>query len=422
MIAMLFLKPFLKLQLRLPLTALFLLFIGLISQSPVLAHGGKMLDENQNAIFAAASFSYRSNGTVEKDENWRIPGVMMGGEAYPVEQGAVLDDAFIQANYEFYPSYEVKAKIASHGGGDHSEVEFEHFWLEKHLASDSGSSDWQAVFAAGKMAGSFTPSANWHSSLATFSEAPLNADVFFGRFYNDTGIRATASLAGFSLGVEVFNGDAFPATAGEGSADLFLHYQLNTDNAWFKTGIWAMQSKAEERGDERFSAEHSHGSGSSAATPLDARFTGTNDLQGAFIDTAVTFAENWQLSFFAEGILQQSTGTVDILDNGRSAEVDLDYAGWQVESALAFKAHQLALRYERLATENHIKASSPAFVADDANLLSRDFTPERFAVSYRWHFNPMLTLRSEYIVDDSTENSNNRFVVGFVWQNRLWQQ
>lgn len=384
------------------------------------AHGIATYSQlEQDHIQAAASFSYRNHDAIDDQQYFYIPGIMMGGEAVEQSNGAVLDDAFVFGRYNFYQGYTANVKIAAHGGGDHSELEFEHFWLEKRLGEKE---QLNTLIAVGKMSGNFTPSASWHSSTSTFSEAPLNADVFFGRYYNETGVSAAINQGSFSLGLNVFNGDAFPANSGEGSYTLFSKYQSQTKHWELSTGVWAMQSKANLRADDRYTSGHSHGNTLVSATPLDIRFTGDNILFGAHFYSKYNISNAWNVSFYIEAIQQQSEGVVDVVDNGRSADVELQTFGWQVEPAIAFHTHRLSIRYEQLTTENTITASAASFVASDAQLNSSGLEPERLSVSYQWQFNPRLSLRTEYIIDDASPQSHNRAMLGLVWQAQLWQR
>lgn len=373
----------------------------------------------QDHLQAAASFSYRSENAIDARTFFHPPGIMMGGEATPPNKGAILDDAFIFGRYDFYQGYTANVKIAAHGGAGHSQVEFEHFWLEKRVGDKNALN---TLFAVGLMSGTFTPSASWHSSTSTFTEAPLNADVFFGRYYNETGASITLNQGGFSVGFNAFNGDAFPASPGEQSYTIFSQYRAQTSHWNIATGVWAMQSSAEYRGDARYSGGHSHGNSLSNTQPLDVRFSGDNTLYGAHLYSQYTFNAAWRISIYIEAIEQQSKGQVNIIDNGRNGQVDLQTFGWQIEPAIAFHTHQLAIRYEQLTSENNIVASAASFLANDANLNNVGFDPERLSVSYQWQFNPRLALRSEYIRDDSTPKSHNRATIGLVWQATLWQR
>lgn len=384
----------------------------------VVAHDTTQL-LGEPGIRAAAAFTWRSEAVVEPDAFWRIPGVQMGGEAWPAEAGFALDDAHLMARYAIGEYTQVSAKLSSHGGGaDHNGVELDHLFISHSWATVP------VVLSAGRMSGAFAPSAAWHSSLERFSEAPLLSDVFFGRYFDDDGLRVKfVSASGITLGAEAWAGRAFPATSGSdgGSADVFLNYEWH-GNAWSgRSGIWAMHAKALRRADARYSGAHAHSTPLNAL-PADIRFTGTSQLGGAWLQTRFEFNDVWAVMLDAEWAASRVDG--DILDATRRAGLDADYSAWFVTPAVEIGRHTFAVRYEGMAYENRISGPAAAVLAQHAGLMAAANTPRRISMQWRWQITPELALRAEYIRDESLPEAamqkRDRVALGIVWQQALW--
>ncbi|CAA0125826.1 Uncharacterised protein [BD1-7 clade bacterium] len=382
--------------------------LALISTTAV-AHKAEELNTR---IDASASFSYRTNGAVDKTDYWRIPGLMMGGEATPVPKGVSLDDAQLRGTWKADDNNYVFAKISAHGDGSHNELELEHLWYMFQLKPEHVG----MRLELGQMAGIFTPSANWHASTDTFSEAPLIADAFFGRYFIDKGARISTQFDNFDIGLSLWNGDSFPASSGDGSGDIFINYQANFDGWQVSAGVWGMVAQADLRGDERYSDGHSHSNIN--PPPTDIRFSGTSYLGGLHAGLQIPLADSLAMDFRGEWLTETSDG--EILDSNRRADLKGDYAGYLFEAALIVDRHRISFRQEGLILDNTISGPSAQILAEEANLINNGKDPERFTVSWRWQIIDQFTLRTEWVNDSTVEDNRQRFVIGGVWQQNLF--
>src|SRR5690606_13299209 len=154
-----------------------------------------------------------------------------------------------------------------------------------------------------------------------FADASLTSDAFFGRHFHDDGIRLWRHQPdGFSFGAEIWHGNAFPATPGNGAADLFANLHRQYGHLTLNVGGWLMLANAEHREDHRYSESHSHGGGGAAAEIV---FEGETRLAGlhALLDWKLAHARHLRLE--AEWIALDTEG--EIAYDTRHADLDSRY-------------------------------------------------------------------------------------------------
>ncbi|HEY7772016.1 MAG TPA: hypothetical protein VIC26_02455, partial [Marinagarivorans sp.] len=96
------------------------LAIGFVANADLQAH--TEIPENRQAYLrTTASFTYRNTGTLNNAQTTNadqsIPGALMGGEAYPVQAGAMLDDAQLNALWIAPAGYGLHANLSAHQHG-----------------------------------------------------------------------------------------------------------------------------------------------------------------------------------------------------------------------------------------------------------------------------------------------------------------
>ena len=282
------------------------------------------------------------------------------------------------------------------------------------------------------MPAAFSPSASWHSSSGYYSEAPLISDVFFGRHFNDDGIRLElGGEEGLSVGVEGWRGKSFPATAHESSDtfDAYLKYRLKTNKLETSLGFWGMTADAQQRADERYVEGGGHSHGVVSAPPADVRFTGSTDMLGSWVSALYRVNNHLAAGLNAEFINSEVDG--EILDDiPRSANIKGDYQGWVVSPFIEWGVHRFSVRHEGLALNNTVTGVSAAALSSGAGLTKTGEDAERFSAQWRWQFHKHLALRAEAVFDDTmpatlasaSAESNNRFNLGVVWAQQLWKK
>ena len=384
-------------------------FICLFSTAAVYAHV-----ETDRVSFVAANIHLRfaNKGSVENNQPWLIPGTLMGGEALPVEKGLDIQDMQLHGVWfrNNNDSYNIETRLSSHHEGV---VVVENFLVNTFLSES-------ITLSVGKMDASFSPNVSWHAYNDNFSEASLNAQVLFGGHFADTGLRADKKFNNFNVGVEIWNGDAWPAGSGkngnEYAGDIYVYHKKEMANTTIKTGLWTYYGEAEQRNDARYAVGHSHGNVSSNSA--DFFFSGREKLSGAYVNLQWLFAENKILGLNSEFIQRQSEGEVN--DITRLAGLNSKHTGYI--SSIFFKQNTMtyALRHEAMSFDNEVSGAAAEFLATDAGLVNDDFEPSRthFSISKQMD---AFTLRAEAVQDKSIqEDGISRFTASLIWQDRLW--
>lgn len=377
-----------------------------LSASYLYAHGS---DEKRSSISASTHLFFSNKSAVAPNQTWQVPGTLMGGEAYPVEKGLNLQDIELQGTWMIQPEYSANAKIASHHNG---EVEIENLWFSFYPKDT-------LTFSIGKIDANFSPNATWHAYTSHFSEAPLSSQVLFGGHFSDQGIQSIYKNHSFTLGAEAWNGNTWPASPGEYSADIFVHYKKDFDALKLSGGIWSLYSEALNRSDTRYASGHTHGNSTVVAAPS-IFFSGINLLNGAFLELEYAMAHHQTLGWSTEIIQQTIDGT--IADATRASEMNSEH--YALINQIYFDINKLsfAIRHEMMSFDNEFKGASANFIASDANLMNDDFEPSRTHLSISKYIDS-FTLRAEAIADKSiSKDALNRFSLSLVWQDTLWRQ
>lgn len=375
----------------------------------------------RTSIDVAAAYSWRSDGAVETtNSTWHIPGVMMGGEAYPVMEGHTLDELTLTLIHQINASWYGVVEAGTHDStDDHESMELEHAYLGWKCCTFTNSS---ATVELGKMSANFSPSVSKHPSARLFSEAPLVLDAFLGRTFHDKGARITwQQQNGFTAGIESWHGNAFPASPPPdgGSLDIFASYQWQSDKLLLVAGGWLMQADAELRADSRYVGGHQHTTAFSE-TITDVRFSGTTDLAGLHAQLQWQLTQNVALDLQGEWIESDADG--EITDGTRFADLTSDNSGFWAQSSLLWRKHIFSVRVEELSLQNDVTGTGADQLITDASLASADENPQRLAIGWHYQWSNNLAFRLEGIDDQSTADERSRIVLGVIWRERLWEK
>ncbi len=368
-------------------------------------------------VTATLSATWRDQGAALNDAGiWQVPGALMGGEAYPVEEGVSLDDASLALHHNHASGAHGDLLVGSHDNGGEAELH--------HAYAGFRSSRLPVTLniEAGRMAGLFSPANSEHAGERLFSETPLALDAFFGRQLNDEGLRLQLGDAdGLGAGAELWRGSSFPATPGAdgGSQDLYLHFRSTRDGWQLHTGIWVLQADATSRQDTRYSSSgHSHGNSTTVATP-DYEFTGATDSAGLFLRTG------WQLTaahaIFLEGEWMQVKTEGTLADATHLAPIESTHNGGWAQLAWQWQQHRLGIRHEQLALDNRLTGAGAVGLADLTGMYNADDDPARTSLIWSWQLVDSLRLRLEATEDASDpDDKRSRAGVGLIWQETLW--
>jgi len=395
-------------------------FLALAQQ--VSAHGLQLDDAATSSISAAAAATWRSAAAVDDNIAWRLPGFLMGGESWPVDEGVSLDEVNITGSYAIDNNFYLVAKAGIHGSGkgsDHGDsVEIQHAYLG--WRSDCHTFCFAAE--AGKMSALFSPAMAEHPSTRNFSEASLLMDTFFGRDFHDQGARILfQSDWGVSGGVEHWRGQSFPSTPTDdgGNDDIFIRYDFHNENIVAALGVWAMRADAENRVDHRYSADHTHSSNTAPLFPS-VGFTGKTDLYGIHGSVRWNFSSDWALGLSGEWIESEVEGFLQ--NNNRTADLLSKVRGAWIQPALHWRNHTLAVRAEQLQADNYLVGPGAPALILNSGLSNNGHNPERISAVWLWDYARNLTFRFEAIDDRSLPDDAARMNVGVIWRQDLWRK
>ncbi|EIJ35478.1 hypothetical protein [Thiothrix nivea] len=376
-------------------------------------HHASATNDSHSTIGAAASITWNSRGAADSNGLWRIPGVMMGGHALPAEKGSTVDDAILWGSHRLGEQTRVSAKVGVHNDGT-TQVELESLALDYTPATHK-----PVTVSAGLLEPAFSHAAHHHPSLDTFADSTLLADAFWGRSIHDTGVRlAGKPTSNSEIGVEVWNGDFFPATSGEGAQDVYAKLSHERAGWNMEGGVWAMQTDAVKRSDDRyFSTDHSHTP--SGVTLTDVRFTGNTQMAGSWFNITAPKQHGIEAALRYEAAQAQSSGTLS--DTTRQAAYDSDHLAYAVTPSVSYGKLQLSYRLEKLSLENKLSGNGAQVLADEANLVN-DANPKRQTLQLNWQINRNVAARAAYIKDDTLTTSDNRVSVGLTWQDTLYEK
>lgn len=385
-----------------------IVLLALMSLSAT-AHQNTLPSDNSR-IDLAAAFTWRNQSTVETNQVWQPAGFVMGGEAFPYEKGATLDDFQLLAYKNFSSEYYVKTKVGGHSHSGENSLELENIWFGKAFDLNHHS----LVFEVGKMATEITPTANYHASDDDFTQANLLSDFFFGRHFDDTGLAARWFWGKSSAGVELFSGENFPASKGECTRSLYMSHAQIIKNWQFSGRLWSSWSNAELSSDQRYS-EHSHVS--TQATQV-LYFSGdTHTLGGLW---AVSYqGDHWQTGGEVEYIKMQRNGL--LAQTTQSAYLDGEQSGLRFKWFVQYHAHKLVADFQKVAVSNLFSQTSSSFLTA-ANLINQGFEPDRSRLGWHYQVNSEILVRTELARERLNADSDKQTVValGLVWHYNLY--
>ncbi|MGB2335848.1 MAG: hypothetical protein ACPH5V_00945 [Alcanivorax sp.] len=380
---------------------------------------------NPTTVDASLAATWRSANVIGDYDYWQIPGTMMGGEAWPAEKGAQIDELNLGVAHRIDENFYGVIKFNHHAGGDddHGGAELAHAYVGWVCCDDTG--PW--LVEAGRMSAQFSPGLAQHSVDRLASESPLALDVLFGRDFHDDGLRFWwHQMAGFSLGAEVWKGKAFPATDTEngGAWDVFGQYQWQGERLALTLGGWFYSAEAESRSDHRYGGGHQHvpvaPPGEIATLFPDTRYTGETEIAGAHFKLGYKLNPDWALALDGEWMQAKPDGVVH--DGiGREANFTATQQGGWLQPSITWRAHTFGLRAEQLNTDNKLTGAAAPQLAQDSGLANPlEHDPQRLTAIWRWQWRKNIAIRAEAVQDESLPEKEHRWNLGIVWKETLW--
>jgi hypothetical protein len=355
------------------------------------------------------SGAYRSDSLVKSNEQWTIPGLLMGGEAFPSSAGLALDEVFLTPVYRRENNY-LMLKLGRHLGSE--ELELDHV-LVGHQFNPS------LAVEGGKMAAVFTPFNGEHAGDTSFSSRRLVYDAIWGGQYTDEGIRLKSRLWDIDYGIELWKGNSFPSKkkdSDKAAYDLYARYSVKEASHKVQVGGYYYRSDATSRDDSRYTAGHSHSSNVVTTDP--SYFNGRVEVSGLMALTS--FQINPELSVGAQGELSQIKQDGKLWDLTHEASLDNKTVGLWGELFARQSNDKLSYRAERLKIQNDVFGSAAGFMAEKLKLLAADKDPYRHTVSYEHFFSPSFRSRLEWSQDFSTIEKKSIVTIGAVWSEMIF--
>lgn len=378
------------------------------------AHGhGLWQPEPGASVQAQLTTSYRNRGSAD-NALWQVPGTLMGGESAGTEQGLALDELAVSLSLAGLESTYGILELSHHEG--HSELEIEQAFAGFiHMRGP-----WQLRLEAGNFSSLFSPQHARHANEDHFIDTPLPYAVLYGEHFQDTGARVLLSHPeGRGLGLEAFEGNAFPAArngtrAEPGAASTFAYYHFVFDRMLLQTRIWYNWFRADARQDDRLEHDDAHVHAPQTNTPAPYWFDGDTHILGLRAKV-IWLGWQWaQLSITAELFDADISGTVR--DAQRQAELNSAlHAGW-AKFAIQKDAHTLALSYAQLMTDNVLKGDAGPALAELTGLMDIERNPSRWRASYSHRLEEGLTWSLEAHHDQTQRKAFHALIAAIRWQ------
>jgi hypothetical protein len=351
------------------------------------------------SLILDGQFSAYSN----RVEDYEISGFLIDDEAGPLAEGFSLDESemAVSANIDdrFYGFVDVAFVDEADGG---TEIELEEAYFQT-LNLPSG-----FTLKGGKFFSSIGYHNVFHAHTWHFADAPLAYQAMLGTTFADTGVQARwlAPIDQFlELGVEVFQGNSFPAANDGGNAGAFAVFaktggDIGINHSW-KAGLSYVNYDARDR--------------DGGETLADLVFDGKGDVFIA--DFVWKWAKNGNprtRNFVIQGeyLRRDEDGRVDFF-NGIANETgpyDMSQSGFYVQGIYQFKPRwRVGVRYDRLSSSNQLPALSVVTPLSDD-----DRNPQRLTAMIDFSNSEFSRLRLQFARDESSADSDTQVLLQYV--------
>lgn len=356
--------------------------------SPGTLLGGPVLQTtiNMSAAIAAHAGDYPGSRSYPA-------GVLVSDEAGYPDDGLSLQAWSSSLHQPLTPSSWITVGADTHAGhgstdGHDSSIEIEEVALS-HFWQDEKGRSWLVSF--GQQTAAPQAWLNWHADIGVESIPSLISDVFFARHRVDTGLMSSVLLGKTRLGINLWNGDGWPATAGDGAVDLIANYSNNLSLFALDTGIFVSAAKATERGGE--DSEHSHSTEDTIVT-----FTGNTQTTGMHLGISSNTHSYYQWSVQSAILLSHESGELNA--DAQQAELTSNTRGVRLYGQITRGKRGSWLRHEWLSIDNDFDGPGGQAMAETANIADIQGLPSRTVLGAWWNVLPdvrwQLALQREY--------------------------
>jgi len=353
------------------------------------------------------------NSFSQDPDSYVLPGFQRGDEAGLAREGLTLNETELTVSTNVDPMFYAQSTMSLSDTGNGTEINIEEAFVDP-IALPAG---------FGARFGRFYSAAGYlnqrHSHAWDFHDTPLVYRAFFGGQYGDDGVRLTWTAPTdlyLMLGTEALAGNGFPAgqsqSVGGDVHTLFAQVGGDAGDSWaWQAGASALLANANKR------------AGNNDTT----LFNGHSDLYGSQL--VLKWAPNGNpqthnLILQGEYYYRDESGNVAVSDgvNAGSLAYKGNQTGWYTEAVYQFMPQWRAgLRYDRLASDNHLRVLDQGGFADTTTLL-RDSglddggnNPHRWTLMFDWSPSEFSRLRAQYDRDNSRPSSaDNQWSLQYI--------
>tara|TARA_R110002111_G_scaffold124747_4_gene189312 strand:+ start:7927 stop:9252 length:1326 start_codon:yes stop_codon:yes gene_type:complete len=331
-------------------------------------------------------------------DDYHLPGFALNDEAGLDQAGFSVGESELVISSNVDDRFYAEATLAF--SGDEMSVE-EVFFQTLNLADG-------LTLKAGRFFSDIGYLNAQHAHVWDFADAPLIYRGLFGNQLSNDGLQATYIVPSdifFQLGLELANGDSFPAARnreGVGSWSAFINIgdDIGIEHSW-------------QLGLNHWQAGHINQRSSEGLVDAYA-FSGKSRING--IDWVYKWApngnpKNRHLKLQFEYFERQEKGQINLLTN--TADFDGKQSGWYAQAVYKFlPAWRSALRFDSLDSDND--GSNLPLLAD-AGLLTYGHTPQRLSAMLEWIPSEFSRIRLQLNHDKSYNDTDNQLFLQYTF-------
>ena len=354
------------------------------------------------AIGLILSGSYASLS--QDPRNYRIGGILTGGEVGPGVQGFSLGESELALSANVDPWFHGALNLALTADNSAS---VEEAYVQTTALPDG------FTLRAGRFLSGIGYHNEKHAHTWDFVDAPLAYQAYLGGALHQDGLQMRVLLPSaqfVELGSEIGAAGAYPSSGGNrarpGTATLFAHTggDIGVSQSW-RAGLSMLWARAEDRASDTFDG---------AGNTLTASFTGTTRL--GIIDGVWKWAPNGNsqrtsLTLQGEYFRRLESGSLAVDSGGQTlaGSYRSTQGGGYAQAVYQFMpAWRVGLRYDRLDIGN-VDASTHA-----ANLYLPDYSPTRATLMLDWSPSEFSRLRLQYSNDRARYGlTDNQFFIQY---------
>jgi|GEM_PF-2867146 len=371
-------------------------FILLILAISLSAHSDKLED------FFKVEASLETKYTINDDlADYRIDGILLDSEQELPKEGFDLSHLSFSILKE-YKNLTAKLALSSHLSND-TYIE------EASLKSKHKIGDIDIVLKGGKFFSNFAY-LNSHSHSG-FLEKPLSYR-FFSDDLNDKGIGVDLRYKNSYFSVENLAGDEYPSKDSDkyllGSLMLSGGFEFELFKNYFDFKLFSLLSEANGRLHSK-QLSHKHSNIKESCSSVDNFcFSGDVKLYGLALKHSYK-----KLNFLIEYIYKKEDGY--LRDKMQKNSYTSEQNGLYLQSDFDILDNlNLALRYNRIWSDNILKGSNVSNLAQKAHLYKNNITPQSFNIMLDFKLAKYHNLKLQYDINDLYDNDEDTITFAYI--------